>query len=116
MRKKTIPPDGIYVTGKRMYIDGTGLVLHNVHRKADCRGPYCPIHRPSEHSMRAFPTHFRLDRYLMERICPHGVGHPDPDDPSGDTVHGCDGCCMDPVQFAKMRAVARAEYEELCGG
>lgn len=52
--------------------------------------------------MRAFPTHWRADRGLMERICPHGVGHPDPDDlawqeehrpQAAAGVHGCDGCC-----------------------
>jgi hypothetical protein len=54
--------------------------------------------------MRDFPQSFRFDRYLMERICPHGIGHPDPDDPkismghgdpenNYDLVHGCDGCC-----------------------
>jgi hypothetical protein len=40
------------------------------------------------------PSHF-------ERICPHGIGHPDPDDMAywksiGEEsmgVHGCDGCC-----------------------
>lgn len=33
----------------------------------------------------------------MERICPHGVGHPDPDCmyAKRDTVHGCDGCCLE---------------------
>jgi hypothetical protein len=75
--RKRIPPDGVYVVGKRMYVDGTGHTIRSVH------------------SMRSFPTHFRFDRYLMERICPHGVGHPDPDDPQSaiDGVHGCDGCC-----------------------
>lgn len=37
----------------------------------------------------------------MERICPHGVGHPDPDSLAyldavgvkGAGIHGCDGCC-----------------------
>jgi hypothetical protein len=36
----------------------------------------------------------------MERICPCGVGHPDPDDAAyrlsqgdDDTTHGCCGCC-----------------------
>ena len=41
-------------------------------------------------------THWREDRFIMERICEHGVGHPDPDDKrvrEGDGVHGCDGCC-----------------------
>ena len=42
---------------------------------------------------------------LMERICPHGIGHPDPDHLSHtervhgleamliEAIHGCDGCC-----------------------
>lgn len=65
----------------------------------------CCIHAPSAHSMRGWPQSWRADRLLMERICEHGVGHPDPDDISfkrvqhGDSVadaeaeHGCDGCC-----------------------
>lgn len=67
-----------------------------VHRKADCNGDPCTIHNPSDHSMRSFPQHWRDDRGIMERICPHGIGHPDPDDMTEDTVHGCDGCCASP--------------------
>jgi hypothetical protein len=48
--------------------------------------------------MRAFPQHWRTDRKIIERICPHGVGHPDPDDPKMmevyEAIHGCDGCCQ----------------------
>jgi hypothetical protein len=83
------------------YTTGTGQKLA-VHRAGLCEG-FCPIHNPSDHSMRDFPTHWRDDRGIMERICPHGVGHPDPDDLAhqraalGDRadsgVHGCDGCC-----------------------
>lgn len=44
---------------------------------------------------------WRDDTKVMERICAHGVGHPDPDarafaERQGDAwfgVHGCDGCC-----------------------
>jgi hypothetical protein len=50
--------------------------------------------------MRSFPQEWRTDRAIMERICPHGVGHPDPDEykirgKNGkyELVHGCDGCC-----------------------
>lgn len=91
------------------YKTGTGQNLL-VHSKKDCKGEHCVIHNPSDHAMRAFPTHWRGDRYLMERICPHGIGHPDPDDLAfkalafGNTeagkqnlksefIHGCDGCC-----------------------
>jgi hypothetical protein len=51
-----------------------------VHAPEVCAGSTCVIHNPSEHSMREFPVYFRLDRdALAERMCPHGVGHPDPD-------------------------------------
>lgn len=76
------------------YLSGTGQDLL-VHPWSVCHGRACVIHAPSDHSMRDFPTHWRSDRGMMERICPHGVGHPDPDDPSDDRTHGCDGCCAD---------------------
>jgi hypothetical protein len=78
-----------------------------VHESRQCRGQFCAIHNPSEHSMRAFPMLLRADRSaLVERICWHGVGHPDPDsvaffltvDPTDRGawgVHGCDGCCRE---------------------
>ena len=84
------------------YTTGTNQTI-KVHDKADCKGQYCCIHNPSDHCMKDFPTHWRDDRELMERICPHGVGHPDPDDlaykkrnglPDSEGVHGCDGCCI----------------------
>lgn len=54
----------------------------------------CPIHGPGEHHMVTWPLHWRDDRRIFERICPHGVGHPDPDStPEGEDIHGCDGCC-----------------------
>lgn len=79
--------------------DGSILWTHKAEVCAN--DPACVIHDPSDHHMRDFPLHWRDDRGLMERICPHGVGHPDPDglafhleagrDYMG--VHGCDGCC-----------------------
>lgn len=87
------------------YTDGSGQMI-TVHDAVACAGEHCVIHNPSDHSMRDFPTYWRHDRQLMERICSHGVGHPDPDDlafakarnPIGFAkeargVHGCDGCC-----------------------
>lgn len=81
------------------YETGTGQII-SVHNARDCKGPHCPIHNPSDHCMRDFPTHWRDDRQIMERICPHGIGHPDPDDYKirmGEDrgVHGCDGCCTE---------------------
>jgi hypothetical protein len=69
-----------------------------VHKREECPGDVCCIHKRSKHALRAWPQHFRIDRGIMERICEHGIGHPDPDDlaiVSGkdNGVHGCCGCC-----------------------
>jgi hypothetical protein len=83
-------------------VGGERLVAHS---RRYCTGRHCCVHNPSDHSMAGFPQHFRMDRALMERICPHGIGHPDPDDLAykrmaagtdeiTDAVHGCDGCCQ----------------------
>lgn len=84
-----------YYEADNVYVTGVGQVLLNVHTRADCRTVYCTIHNPSNHSMRDFPTQFRADKGTLERLCEHGVGHPDPDNIrfDYDGIHGCDGCC-----------------------
>jgi hypothetical protein len=90
----------------KMELFRLGDRMLRVHPASQCAGQEsCCIHKPSDHVMRDFPMHWREDRGLMERICPHGVGHPDPDHmahvertqgrEAADTeyVHGCDGCC-----------------------
>lgn len=70
--------------------------LTNVHKKADCVPP-CVIHYPTDHHMKDWRLHWRDDKRAFERICKHGVGHPDPDDPKSvgsGAIHGCDGCCQ----------------------
>lgn len=71
-----------------------------IHTKNSCSPGFCAWHNPSDHHMKDWPKIIRMDRQdqLTERICEHGVGHPDPDtlaylnnDWSG--AHGCDGCC-----------------------
>ena len=75
------------------------------HTRAQCRvsrkagaPKNCVIHNPSRHKMRGWPMILRASG-LIERRCPHGVGHPDPDsaayldwmEPRGRwTSHGCD--------------------------
>lgn len=84
------------------YVTGTGQHV-GVHNEYDCRGKHCVVHNPSQHHMSDWPTHWRQDRHLMERICQHGIGHPDPDHinflPKAqraiESMHGCDGCCHD---------------------
>ena len=78
--------------------------LQGVHPESKCAGRVCVIHSPTDHHMRTWPMNWRGDRGLIERICPHGVGHVDPDhfprwEANGtletNSVHGCDGCCHD---------------------
>jgi len=89
--------DGIYL------LDGRFLVTHP---EGACAGEHCSVHGPSDHALNTAPLNWRSDRHLMERICKHGIGHPDPDDLEykkkiyGENydnyafgVHGCDGCC-----------------------
>lgn len=95
--REDLPEDQKFTTG-------TGQHLR-VHSSDKCVGEHCVIHNPSTHVMSEFPTHWRGDRSLMERICPHGYGHPDPDGIASiavlegtdrariELVHGCDGCC-----------------------
>lgn len=79
---------------------GSFDALFNVHPAVVCKGRPCALHNPSEHELSGAPLDWRGDRRIMERVCQHGVGHPDPDDAAyraskgdHDTVHGCDGCC-----------------------
>lgn len=80
----------------------------SVHDRADCKGQKCALHNPSPHHMRTWTKVVRLDKIgLVERLCGHGVGHPDPDSLAyyartltlplfkGYALgsHGCDGCC-----------------------
>ncbi len=81
--------------------------LSNVHSMDQCQkdgDQPCVIHNPTPHHMRFWNLHWRNDRGIFERICPHGIGHPDPDQfafwkklhgegMGAEAVHGCDGCC-----------------------
>lgn len=86
-----------------------GYTREHLHGSAFCAGQACSFHNPSNHHMMNWPLTVRLDRFCMtERICAHGVGHPDPDslawlkwmglyESAGGSVHGCDGCCKPPT-------------------
>ena len=75
--------------------------LQNIHSLDQCTGRPCVVHAPSRHHMRGWPLTWRGDKGSVERSCPHGIGHPDPDDLAWQVsqgrewagVHGCDGCC-----------------------
>ncbi len=104
-----------------------GMVAHwpkdlaledGTHSPDKCKGHHCPFHNPSNHHMVDWPVTLRLDNLvtirldnfaLVERVCPHGVGHPDPDSlawlesvgAEGFGVHGCDGCCRERDELPK---------------
>ena len=79
--------------------------------------------------MKDWPLNLR-ESMLMERICSHGIGHPDPDSLAwmerngreGYGVHGCDGCCSGKryATQADVEAAAAAvvkepvPFEKLC--
>jgi len=94
----TEPPEIYAPGGGKEYLE---IVLRNVHSQRECQGRACVIHNPSEHHMRDWPLIWRNDRGIFERICTHGVGHPDPDQRTywciqntpWEGVHGCDFCC-----------------------
>jgi hypothetical protein len=83
-------------------------ILVNVHDRSSCEGHPCCVHNPTESHMYGWPQNFRVDRQFMERVCEHGIGHPDPDhmhylrrttaaeDAYAEGIHGCDGCCRPP--------------------
>lgn len=97
--------------------DGTKdvIVLHGgrmleTHGPAQCGSGFCCIHRPSAHVLNDRPLLWRDDSRpaFMERVCPHGIGHPDPDSLAwlatvqrnprlveALEIHSCDGCCFE---------------------
>lgn len=65
---------------KPEYITGTGQKLWKIHAPELCQGRLCAIHNPTTEEPECnWPTHWRQDRGLMERICPCGIGHPAPE-------------------------------------
>lgn len=81
-----------------------GTRLEGVHGAARCAPYPCVIHRPLADTywrMGRWQLYWRGDRAIFERICPHGIGHPDPSqfawweatEQGWQAVHGCDGCC-----------------------
>ena len=73
--------------------------LHH-HDIFSCEGEFCPLHRPKPGAWDSWPLLWRSDRRIMERVCPHGCGHPAVEQLDHWTatgrmyqaVHGCCGC------------------------
>lgn len=88
--------------------DGTKIwgshELTKMHSEDRCQrreGP-CVVHRPSQHHMSDWGLVWNGQDTQMERLCPHDLPHPDPDDvaywkwvgQSWKSNHDCDGCCI----------------------
>ncbi|MGY1609820.1 hypothetical protein [Geodermatophilus sp. SYSU D00700] len=85
-----------------------GMSLTRPHDPALCEGRGCSLHHPSAHHMRTWPRVWREFYGFSDRVCDHGVGHPDPDDVvhlqsvgGATTAHPCDGCCTAPLRDAR---------------
>lgn len=92
-------------------LENSSMVIGGVHPESACEGQQaCAIHALTSHHMRSWRQIFREDNGLMERICEHGIGHPDPDGMHywrnrGETymgIHGCDGCCRLPTRLMEV--------------
>lgn len=81
----------------------SGQVLQT-HTRTVCMGTWCCIHAPMPGPWMGWPRQWRDDRGIMERTCPHGVGHPvaemyEPAIYLGREhllLHGCCGCPCKP--------------------
>lgn len=92
-----VPPPPSARTTWKPHRSNQMLTTHSIER---CAGSHCCVHNPSDHHMKDWPQHYRSDTGITERICPHGVGHPDPDCAVAQRSidgHGCDGCCRAPA-------------------
>lgn len=76
----------------------------SIHDAPQCEGHPCPFHNPSHHRLWKAQINWRSDRHLVERICEHGVGHPDPDHlawvrmalgEAASDERGVHGCCWE---------------------
>lgn len=97
----TEPHPEIAIVGEFGLVDG----VLRTHEASECALPYCAVHNPSAHPLRDAPQRWRTDVSILERLCPHGFGHPDFDSlfyvqatkggaaAAALSVHTCDGCC-----------------------
>ena len=56
----------------------SGQLLTNVHSDEECLGAFCPIHNPSQHTLREYPLSFSGTHFY--RILPDNSLRVDPDD------------------------------------
>lgn len=104
------------------YTTGSGQVL-KVHDESVCQAlkrglNTCVIHARADTHMKDWPTHWRSDwGGFMEVICPHGIGHPAPEETRpGGFGHGCDGCCTDPDKAQELANPSADAFRYAIGG
>lgn len=95
---------GRHGTGET-YTTDSGQLMLDVHANSpECQEHGCPIHNPSDRAVAIGTTHYNTERQRMDRVCEHGLAHPDPDSQDWrerhfgdrDDEHDCDGCCAHP--------------------
>lgn len=77
--------------------------LKNVHDKDFCAGQICVMHNPINGDFRRLLLVWENNVKRYERVCEHGVTHPDPSQfafwrATGQEqlgTHPCDRCCLD---------------------
>jgi hypothetical protein len=69
---------------ENVYETDDGVALHGVHRSNQCQGFNCPIHNPSNHRMKDWPTGWLAladgPGYMLRKHPETGVHYLDPDD------------------------------------
>ena len=100
-KKRKRAKQSVLVPVWKPFKSGKAYVTHS---PEVCAPRSCCVHNVSDHHMKDWPQHYRTDTGVTERICKHGVGHPDPDQPwpkdDHRWLHGCDGCCTQPMDAA----------------
>ena len=79
-----------------------GMTLHQAVRHLARHGNTLTGERDRARALTArLMDELTSDGHFTERLCPHGIGHPDPDDTrAAKRIHGCDGCCTHPQETA----------------
>lgn len=117
---------------KPEYVTGTGQKLWKIHLPEQCEGRPCVIHNPTTKKPECdWPTHWRADRRLMERICPCGIGHPagehleylkELDEKLGtdmvqwEGIHGCGLGCHTPGWCEEQKILRELDREQVENG
>lgn len=80
-----------------LVLENSDEILYASHDAENCPLGPCPLHHRTEHHMRGWPQHYDSELQLVQRVCPHGTLHPDPDDRTV-VDHECchTGCCAAP--------------------